>query len=286
LDFEEPAANTMKLKHLESALSSVKYRFDNPRVELEQYPTSPHLAASVCLAAFERGDLGPECAVADLGCGTGMLTLASALLDCYQLIAIDLDEEALSQARDNAEEMEMEHIIDFVRAELKFTPSTTSSSAPQSRHNKGGRGGRSGRHKGRYATASHGPATSEQNPAPQGELIITPETANDGIPLKSKCVDTVLINPPFGTKNNAGIDVGFLAAGCRLARHSVYSFHKTSTRPHLEKKAKQWGMGFEVVAEMQFDIPASYKFHKQKCVQIEVDLIRLFHLNGKVVKQG
>jgi hypothetical protein len=31
--------------------------------------------------------------------------------------------------------------------------------------------------------------------------------AKDGIPLGSNCVDTVLTNPSFGTKNNQGIDV-------------------------------------------------------------------------------
>jgi len=48
----------MKLKQLESILSTVNYKFETPRIELEQYPTSPHLAASVCLAAYGRGDLG------------------------------------------------------------------------------------------------------------------------------------------------------------------------------------------------------------------------------------
>ena len=37
---------TMKLKHLESALQDLEI-FEDPKVNLEQYPTTPHLAASV-----------------------------------------------------------------------------------------------------------------------------------------------------------------------------------------------------------------------------------------------
>lgn len=45
-----------------------------------------------------------------------------------------------------------------------------------------------------------------------------------------KYFDTVLMNPPFGTKNNAGVDMKFLQMGIRLSCGSVYSLHKSSTR--------------------------------------------------------
>lgn len=116
--------------------------------------------------------------------------------------------------------------------------------------------------------------------AGRGSVTLTqPSTDNqdDGIPLPSKMVDTVITNPPFGTKNNEGIDVQFLKTAIRLARRSVYSFHKTSTRPFLMKLLRdKWGLDVEVVAQMKFDIPNMYKFHKQKCVDVEVDLIRVF----------
>lgn len=88
---------------------------------------------------------------------------------------------------------------------------------------------------------------------------------------------TVLTNPPFGTKNdNAGIDLQFLRTATRLARKSVYSFHKRSTRPFLLKTIQgDWGYDAKVVAEMAFDVPNMYKFHTQKSKDIEVDLIRV-----------
>lgn len=45
-----------------------------------------------------------------------------------------------------------------------------------------------------------------------------------------KAFDTVIMNPPFGTKHNAGMDMRFLEVAMRLANGAVYSLHKTSTR--------------------------------------------------------
>jgi hypothetical protein len=59
------------------------------------------------------------------------------------------------------------------------------------------------------------------------------------------------------------------------------SFHKRSTRDFLLKIIRDdWGFPeSEVVAEMSFDIPNSYKFHKSKTKDIEVDLIRICVVN-------
>ena len=82
------------------------------------------------------------------------------------------------------------------------------------------------------------------------------------------------MNPPFGTKHNAGIDMKFLDIATKLAKKSVYSLHKTSTRNHVLKKATQFGVKGKVVAELKYDLPQAYKFHKKASVDIEVDFIR------------
>ncbi|XP_078183559.1 rRNA N(6)-adenosine-methyltransferase METTL5 isoform X6 [Callithrix jacchus] len=46
----------------------------------------------------------------------------------------------------------------------------------------------------------------------------------------SKSFDTVIMNPPFGTKNNKGTDMTFLKTALEMARTAVYSLHKSSTR--------------------------------------------------------
>ena len=72
----------------------------------------------------------------------------------------------------------------------------------------------------------------------------------------------------------------FLEKAITLASQSVYSLHKTSTRCHIQSKAKQYNVKMEVLAELRFNLDASYKFHRQKTVDIEVDFIR-FDLGGK-----
>ena len=72
----------------------------------------------------------------------------------------------------------------------------------------------------------------------------------------------------------------FLEKAIHLAKRSVYSLHKTSTRCHIESKAKQNNVEMEVLAELRFNLDASYKFHKRKSVDIEVDFIK-FNVEGK-----
>ena len=80
----------MKLKHLEEALQGVT-GFERPKIELEQYITSPHLASHMVHAASQRGDI-EDLSVADFGCGTGVLSVASSLLGCAYSVGVDVDQ--------------------------------------------------------------------------------------------------------------------------------------------------------------------------------------------------
>ena len=42
--------------------------------------------------------------------------------------------------------------------------------------------------------------------------------------------DTVVMNPPFGTKTVQGIDIVFLEMATRISENAIYSLHKSSTR--------------------------------------------------------
>lgn len=91
----------------------------------------------------------------------------------------------------------------------------------------------------------------------------------------TRTFDTVLLNPPFGTKHNAGEDVRFVETALAVCRGAVYSLHKTSTREFIRKKAdRDWGLQAEVMAQLRYDLKASYRFHKKNSVDIEVDLWR------------
>jgi len=86
--------------------------------------------------------------------------------------------------------------------------------------------------------------------------------------------DVVVMNPPFGTKHNKGLDMKFLETALKLANRAVYSLHKTSTRDHVLKKAQSWGAKPQVVAELRYDLPATYKHHTRASVDVQVDFIR------------
>ena len=61
----------MKLKQLIGELQGVQ-TWRQPKVELEQYPTPPDVAAHMLFAADAQGDL-QDALVADLGCGGAIL---------------------------------------------------------------------------------------------------------------------------------------------------------------------------------------------------------------------
>nr|SVE77210.1 EOG090X0BVL [Daphnia lumholtzi]SVE77820.1 EOG090X0BVL [Daphnia lumholtzi]SVE78449.1 EOG090X0BVL [Daphnia lumholtzi] len=88
--------------------------------------------------------------------------------------------------------------------------------------------------------------------------------------------DTVVMNPPFGTKHNKGLDSLFLEIGlqCLSDKGVLYSLHKSSTRDYFHRKAPSWKVKPRVLAELRYDLPATYKFHNKTSVNIEVDFWR------------
>lgn len=201
----------MKLKQLESVLGDLE-QFSNPKVELEQYPTGPHIASRMLYTAENSfGDVSNK-VVADFGCGCGTLGAAATLLGADQVIAIDIDSDSLELASENAADLELD--IDFVQCDIR-------------------------------------------NLEWRGH------------------VDTVVMNPPFGTRKK-GVDMHFLSMALKVASQAVYSLHKTSTREHVKKAALRDfnASSAEVLCELRYDVPQLYKFHKKKEADIAVDLWR------------
>jgi rRNA N6-adenosine-methyltransferase METTL5 len=255
--------------------------YRTPKVTLEQYPTSPHLTAAVVLAALERDDVGPGRSVLDLGCGTAMLSLGCALVDTDFVVGVDCDETALEQAIHNIRELEMEDRISLIQAKV-HVPRGETQQETTTRGSGGSRSGGRGRSKGgrvRGRLQQQRPPPVARNVKADDAVVVDDYSCcTMSFPLSDHCVDTVLTNPPFGTKpDKAGIDVQFLKLACRLARRAVYSFHKTSTRDYILRtmNALPNVASVAVIAEMKFDLPRTYKFHQQASVDVEVDLIRV-----------
>lgn len=87
--------------------------FGKPNLMLEQYVTPPSLAAFIASTAYLHSDLKR---VLDLGCGTGMLALASAKLGA-SVVGIDIDREALRIARKNSEKLGVD--LSLVQADVR-----------------------------------------------------------------------------------------------------------------------------------------------------------------------
>lgn len=89
----------MRQARLAIALSRLR-SFTDPDPSLEQYTTPPEIAAAVA----NRVALShPPCTVIDLGCGTGMLSIAVAAHG-FSVTGYDTDPDALETARENQEQ--------------------------------------------------------------------------------------------------------------------------------------------------------------------------------------
>lgn len=223
----------MRVRQLESALSAnVDETFATPKQRLEQYPTNAALAAGVLHGARARGDVEGKFVV-DLGCGTGILSVAATLCDAAVVVGVDVDEDALTRCAENLRAFEPALEVELVCGDVIDGSWTLS----------GRRMGRGGK----------------------------------------RC-DTVLMNPPFGAWRG-GADVAFLRAAFKIADGAIYSLHKTSTRAHIEKVAKTrfHAREAEVLAQLKYDLPATYGHHREKSVEIAVDLWRFEPTPGAVI---
>lgn len=208
---------TIKLKKFEEYLQCIDC-FEKPKILLEQYLTPSHIASHFLFTIQNNYDDIRGKMVADLGAGTGMLTIGSAILEASHCIGFEIDDEALSVAKYNADEMEIPN-VDFVQCD------------------------------------------------------ILNDLERDDCQFHKK-FDTVIMNPPFGTKKNAGIDMKFLKIATLLSNSKVYSLHKTSTRNFIQKKCKELNCEGQVIAELRYNLDASYKFHKHASKDVEVDVWR------------
>lgn len=87
------------LKELEIILSNLD-DVPNPKPELEQWTTTPRIAAEMLLYAYQMGDIADKIC-ADLGCGPGILTVGLLILGAKMVYAIDIDIQALETTRRN-----------------------------------------------------------------------------------------------------------------------------------------------------------------------------------------
>ncbi|MGM0404817.1 MAG: METTL5 family protein [Thermoplasmatota archaeon] len=101
----------IKKKHLEIKLEDIPPHPD-PKQELEQYPTPSPIATDILYSAFLNRDILDK-KVIDFGCGTGIFSLGAALLGAKQVVAVDLDKDAVKIAKDFAERWDLDDKIEY-----------------------------------------------------------------------------------------------------------------------------------------------------------------------------
>merc|ERR1719220_2651268 len=159
------------------------------------------------------GDISSR-TVLDLGCGTGCLSIAAVMLEAAQVHAIDLDPSALEIFQQNITEFELNE-----NPEIKIYLGQVDS-------------------EGAVTKVQADTEGSNEQEAADEEIDSVPSVSlSEFGNLKEVEVETVLMNPPFGTKNK-GIDVAFLKAALSFQPNAIYSLHKSSTRDFLVKKLK------------------------------------------------
>lgn len=85
--------------------------------------------------------------------------------------------------------------------------------------------------------------------------------------------DTVLMNPPYGTRT-AHADLVFLDKAFQLAP-IIYTIHKSATRRYLTIYMEKRGRKVDETRSMVLDLPNLFEFHRKKTKSVEVDLYRI-----------
>ena len=91
----------MNKKQLTIFLSKLK-KFENPKVELEQYYTNEEVAAEILWYAFMNGDIEGK-VIADFGCGNGILGIGCLVLGASKVYFVDKDKDSIEIAKENNE---------------------------------------------------------------------------------------------------------------------------------------------------------------------------------------
>ena len=97
-----------KKKHLEMNLQSIPPH-PNPKVGLEQYTTPSVIASDLIWNAYSLGDIQNK-NILDLGCGTGIFTIASALMGANSAWGVDVDEDSIQLARQVSNNLELDNV--------------------------------------------------------------------------------------------------------------------------------------------------------------------------------
>lgn len=95
-------------KHLEMMMQSIPSH-PKPKVGLEQYTTPSVIASDLLWNALSLGDVEGK-NIIDLGCGSGVFAIGSALLGANSSVGIDIDEDSIELAKQTSDKLNVDGI--------------------------------------------------------------------------------------------------------------------------------------------------------------------------------
>ena len=84
------------------------------------FGTGTHETTALCMKLMEKY-LGSDCGdkkVLDVGCGSGILSIGAALLGCRQVLAVEIDEDAVQVVRENVAANGVENVVTVQKGDL------------------------------------------------------------------------------------------------------------------------------------------------------------------------
>lgn len=81
------------------------------------FGTGTHATTSLCLEILDRV-ISENDTVLDIGCGSGILAIAAALLGAKSAVGVDIDAQSVKVAKENAQRNDIEDKVDFMVGDL------------------------------------------------------------------------------------------------------------------------------------------------------------------------
>lgn len=107
----------MRKKQLEILMESIPIPF-NPKLGWEQYSISTKSAAEILFIIDNLFNEIKSMRIADLGCGSGRLSIGAALLGANHIVAVDIDLESITQLKTTISKYHLADKISPVAAEI------------------------------------------------------------------------------------------------------------------------------------------------------------------------
>ena len=102
-------------KHLEMRLQSIPSH-PKPKVGLEQYTTPSVIASDLIWNAYSLGDV-EDMDIVDLGCGTGIFAVGSALMGANSAVGVDVDEDSIALAQEVKDNLKLDN-LNFIVSDI------------------------------------------------------------------------------------------------------------------------------------------------------------------------